>query len=457
MRFWVDKEQEKKPDDEWKDAYVFSINRKKYSTIFTNIADSWYRMDQRQIPAIYEDLFIIGLSIFALDKRVSRRRFKDCWTRDINVSIPVLEYDKWKDTGLQWEKMLGFLTGDHWHIVFRKSEVIYSYREHANRIHLNVQDCDCVCLFSGGLDSFCGAIRLLEEGGSPCLVGHNEYPKLRVKQEELAQAINNEYPSQKCKFISFSANSYAPAYKDGKIEKNENTSRGRSFLFLCMAITIAGIIGDEAFVYIPENGFIGLNIPLTNSRKGSCSTRTTHPYFIGNFNEILAGIGIKNKVTNIFAYKSKREIVNNVKDNIIFKQHAKDTISCSHPCITRYNKNGDKEYPVNCGYCYPCLIRKSSLIDAKNISEHYTYPIIDSDFLRSFEGRDITNDTRAVFSSIYRYNNIDEKELSRLIKCSGKLINSDIEKFKNVYKKTMNDLIEIFSKDQEMKKYIGME
>ena len=46
MRFWVDKEQEKKPDGEWKDAYVFSINRKQYSTIFTNITNSWYRMDQ---------------------------------------------------------------------------------------------------------------------------------------------------------------------------------------------------------------------------------------------------------------------------------------------------------------------------------------------------------------------------------------------------------------------------
>lgn len=56
MRFWVDKEQEKKPDGEWKDAYVFSINRKQYSTIFTNITNSWYRMDQMQIPAIYEDL-----------------------------------------------------------------------------------------------------------------------------------------------------------------------------------------------------------------------------------------------------------------------------------------------------------------------------------------------------------------------------------------------------------------
>lgn len=105
MQFWIDKEQEKKPDAEWKDAYVFSINRKKYSTIFTNITDSWYRMDQLQIPTIYEDLFIIGLSIFALDKRVFRRKFKDCWTREISVSIPVLEYEKWKHTELQWESL----------------------------------------------------------------------------------------------------------------------------------------------------------------------------------------------------------------------------------------------------------------------------------------------------------------------------------------------------------------
>lgn len=94
--------------------------------IYTNITDSWYRMDQLQIPTIYEDLFIIGLSIFALDKRVFRRKFKDCWTREISVSIPVLEYEKWKHTELQWENILEFLTGDHWHITFRKSEIIYS-------------------------------------------------------------------------------------------------------------------------------------------------------------------------------------------------------------------------------------------------------------------------------------------------------------------------------------------
>ena len=70
----------------------------------------------------------------------------------------------------------------------------------------------------------------------------------------------------------------------------------RSFLFLCIALTIAGIIGNDIPVYIPENGFIGLNIPLTNSRKGSCSTRTTHPYFISSFNEMLKIIGIENQI-----------------------------------------------------------------------------------------------------------------------------------------------------------------
>lgn len=67
--------------------------------------------------------------------------------------------------------------------------------------------------------------------------------------------------------------------KEGILKGSENTSRGRSLLFLCAALSVAGILGENVPVYIPENGFIGLNIPLTGGRKGTCSTRTTHPYF----------------------------------------------------------------------------------------------------------------------------------------------------------------------------------
>ena len=69
---------------------------------------------------------------------------------------------------------------------------MYSKREYPNRIHLDIKGCDCICLFSGGLDSFCGAIKLLEEGKSPCLVGHNEYPKLKKKQGKLCFNVSGE-------------------------------------------------------------------------------------------------------------------------------------------------------------------------------------------------------------------------------------------------------------------------
>ena len=458
MEIWINKNKiQEKKEEKYKNAYEFSIKRNESSTIYTHVDYVWRQFGVQRLNSIYEDLFIIGMSIFSIDKRIPRKLSLDSWTRILNVSIPVLELEKWNQVKEKLNETLRFLTGDMWNIEFRKTEEIYmECNRQVNKINrINKDDFNAVSLFSGGLDSFCGAINLMEQGKSLCLVGHNEYPKLKAKQKELADAINVQYSLQNCKFISFSANSYAPICKNNELKKGENTSRGRSFLFLCIAITIAGIIGDAIPVYIPENGFIGLNIPLTNSRNGSCSTRTTHPYFIRNINIILKRIGIKNEIINIFAYETKRSIVNKVKDNEVFKKYAKDTISCSHPCIPRYDRNGNNYYPVNCGYCYPCLIRKSSLQDIDNLKEKYTKKV-DYDFISKNEDKDITSDTIAVLNSIYRYLNIEDEELIRLIKCTGNLEKEEIEKFKNVYKNTMEDLIQLFSKDEEIKKYIGM-
>lgn len=323
-------------------------------------------------------------------------------------------------------------------------------------IHLNVQDCDCVCLFSGGLDSFCGAIRLLEEGGSPCLVGHNEYPKLAKRQNLFVRTFQDLYPEQSVKFISFTANSRAPiSEKEGILKGSENTSRGRSLLFLCAALSVAGILGENVPVYIPENGFIGLNIPLTGGRKGTCSTRTTHPYFLRQFNGILEQVGIKNTITNFFAYNTKREIVGQVKDTDAFKSCYADTISCSHPCLARYNKKGSKEYPVNCGYCYPCLIRKSSLLDIDEIKK-YSYQGEAYDFLIEYEESEKSADLRAVLGSIYRCKHSSDKELKRYIRCVGELTEEEVEKFLSLYKKSIEDLVQLFSADQRMKEYLGL-
>lgn len=453
MKCWIDKENEMLPCDEWKDSYVFSLNRESYSTIFTGIADTWYRMDCMSIPDIYEDLFVIGISIFALDKRISRRKFTDCWTRFISVSIPVLCYEQWNRTEEQWNKTLGFLTGDKWNIQFRQCEKKYSQRGNPNRVHLELDKCDCVSLFSGGLDSFCGAIKLLEDGLSPCLVGHNEYPKLRTKQQDFVDTFKNIYADQNVKFVSFSANSRAPKTVEGEVLKGtENTSRGRSLLFLCAALSIAGILGEDVPIYIPENGFIGLNIPLTNGRKGTCSTRTTHPFFLGGLQDILQTVGIRNPIHNFFAYLSKREIVNCVKDKQAFKKHYMDTISCSHPCLARWNKKGNNEYPVNCGYCYPCLIRKSSLIDVDDLK--YSFKAERIEFLRQYGETEKSSDLRAVMSTVYRYKKLDDDMIRQMISYAGSINEETTEKFLKLYKSTMEDLLELFSKDEEMLKLI---
>lgn len=450
MKFWIEKEYDSKPTPEWDNAYIFSLTQNGYSTIFSGIKDIWYRMDCMSILPIYEDLFLIGISVFALDKRIERRKFTDCWTREISVSIPVLEYDKWVNTQKQWHDLLRFLTGDIWDIQFRKTDKIYSKREHPNRKHLNIKGCDCVSLFSGGLDSYCGAIKLLEDGKSPCLMGHNEYPKLGKIQTDFTKTFRELYPEQKVEFVGFSANSRAPRNLEGdKLDGAENTSRGRSLLFLCAAITIAGILDEEMPVYIPENGFIGLNLPLTNGRKGTCSTRTTHPHFLQGFQVILKKVGIKNEINNFFAYLTKREIVEMVKNSKAFEAHYEETISCSHPCLPRYYR---KKYPVNCGYCYPCLIRKSSLIDRPD--SRYWYDI-DSNFLQEFGHADKASDLRAVISAVYNYKQMSDNQIREKIKYTGQVDKESVEKFLRVYKSTMNDLEKMFMKDKDIAKLIG--
>ena len=310
MKFWIKKENDADPDIEWNDAYILTLNRDSKSTIYSGLPNIWYHLGQQRMNSIYEDLFVIGLSVFALDKRISRSLFLDSWTRKIEVSIPVLERDKWDNCKIQWSKILSFLTGDEWKVSFRQATTEYGSHKNKNRKYIDLSGCDCVSLFSGGLDSYCGAIKLLQEGHSPVLVGHNEYPKLRYIQEQFCENFNECFPSQKSVFLGFTAGARAPFKTDEQLCRVENTSRGRSLLFLCAAVSIAGIMGKQVPVYIPENGFIGLNVALTNGRKGSCSTRTTHPYFLNSLNELIASVGIQNHISNFFAFNTKREIVN---------------------------------------------------------------------------------------------------------------------------------------------------
>lgn len=455
IKIWVNKAKESQITNEYENPGVINIDIKYKSNLSSNIRECWYRLGVKELPNIYEDLYIISLVIFAIDKRVSRNSFPDAWTRKFNVNIPVIEFEKWENAKNDLNSMLSYLSGDEWHVNFRECELDSNYKSGRKREPVRPEFLDsikAVSLFSGGLDSFCGAHKLLSEKTPTLFVGFQEYGPLKGLQSQLIEGLQHAYPESKCDLLSFTAVARKLFFSDDYKVKAENTSRSRSFLFLCAALTIAEIAGEEIPVYIPENGFIGLNLPMTPGRLGSCSTRTTHPYYLKMFNSLLEKLRIKHKIINPYAFSTKREMVNQFKENRVFQEYFYKTISCSHPCNGRWER-----YPVpqNCGYCYPCLIRQSSLLDVDLKNEQYGEKnLFKKGFIKN------TTDTKRsdledLLSAIITAKNSTDSQLRKRIAMTGDLSLEEINSFLNLYRKTMSDLEQMLSKSSDYKQLIG--
>ncbi len=143
------------------------------------------------------------------------------------------------------------------------------------------------------------------------------------------------------------------------IEK-ENTTRGRSFLFFALTVLAGTGLGSSFTVGVPENGLIALNVPLDPLRLGALSTRTTHPFYIARWNELLETLGIDGRLSNPYWDKTKGEMVVECKNADLLVNLVPKSLSCSSPTKSRWKGRGVE----HCGYCVPCLIRRAALIAA---------------------------------------------------------------------------------------------
>ena len=371
----------------------------------------------------------------------------------MHLNIPVLEEEKWNSVKKDLEKALSYLSGDMWELTFRRSTEANRYVDKHKRQPIRncmLNSVGSISLFSGGLDSFCGAYDLLSRGQNTIFVGFKEYGKLESVQIDLMDNLNRNFPDV-CKMLfTFTAKAYCPI--GGQSLSPENTSRSRSFLFICAALCVAEIVGDDIPVYIPENGFIGLNLPLTPGRSGSCSTRTTHPYFLKMLNGLLEKLGIRHRIINPFAFSTKREMVNQFIDYPGFVENIHKTISCSHPCNGRWEGRSE---PENCGYCYPCLIRQSSLVNVTVPHERYGNNTLSLQYLMN-----TTNAKKSDFvdllSSVSTASKSADEELLRRIKATGRLTQGEALAFLRLYKSTIEDIIQLIAVDPELMRIVGL-
>lgn len=315
------------------------------------------------------ELGILAACVTAADTRVSRAAdSQDSWTREFDIHMPVTDVDRWQSAARLVERTLAFLTGDRWRLFFRTRRG--GYRTPRTRRPPAVRHrFSSVCLLSGGLDSFVGAIDLLASGEAPLFVSH--YWDISTSAQPVcARRIGAAYgdlaPRHVRARIGFDANDF------GHEMAYESTTRGRSFLFFAMAAAAASGLEDTPAIYVPENGLISLNVPLDPLRVGAWSTRTTHPFYMARWKELLDHLGIRAIFENPYSFVTKGEMLAGCSNVPLAARHVADTISCASIAKARWRGLP----PTHCGFCVPCLIRRAA-INSAFTADPTTYTIPD--------------------------------------------------------------------------------
>jgi hypothetical protein len=302
------------------------------------------------------DLLLVAATVYCADTRINRRsESQDSWTREIDIYLPVLDPNQWSSFSTHLSQTLEFLTGDKWRFFFRPRPDGFSSvvgRSKTSTANLPKS----ICLFSGGLDSFIGAIDLLEQGIDPLLVSHGWVANASGHQSTCERALRLHYGAARVRRVKSSVGFPQGAVSGGGAE---TTERSRSFLFFALAsLAASGMHQNDAPIYVPENGLISLNIPIDPLRLGSLSTRTTHPHFMSQFQKLLGGLHISATLQNPYRHRTKGEMVRGCRNQAFLASNIDKTMSCSSPNKGRFLG----ESPGHCGYCLPCLIRRAALL-----------------------------------------------------------------------------------------------
>lgn len=350
-----------------------------------------FRSFQPTRPAA--DLMVMAFGAYVTDRVSERSRAEDAWTRDLSLSFPAQNADAWPVEVSQ--EMLRFLTGDRWTLQPRSQHSPPLPR--ASDGGQAQVPAGGVCLFSGGLDSLCGVIDLLEENPEQrlYLLSHYEGGQTPRAQTRLFRQLRAHYGPRVISLRLFLRPAPAQPLQARTLpHARETTTRSRSLMFLSTALAIASSISPHVPVYLPENGYIGVNVPLTRARAGSLSTRTTHPHYLALLEQAKEAIGVPNPLVNPYRLKTKGEMLTSNRNQPLLRELAPESISCSHPEAARYAERPQG----NCGYCFPCLIRRASMAKAGwDRAEHYAWDALtDPELLDPASGR--SADLRAVLA-----------------------------------------------------------
>jgi 7-cyano-7-deazaguanine synthase in queuosine biosynthesis len=327
------------------------------------------------------DLLRVGQAAFIADRAFRRSMRTGQWTRRIGVMLPVEEPATWKRLAGRVAALASFVTHDKWEFDFVQER--RTRRDHRVR-RSRVPDIT-VNLFSGGLDSLCGAAHSVEHDRQAVFVSHSppSAGKARAVIADVARGLKAEH--HRAEFANFRFTlSQVDAYGNRSLFP-ERTRRTRPLLFLSMAGSTALELGAST-IRMYENGVLAINLPFGKGFHGPRISRHAHPETLRLFEDLLRALVRSSdgpSVVNPFFTKTKGE------EALILRGAARladTTISCENAGqqVARLKHwlriHGRPHAKVRaCGLCFPCLIRRAALhrADIVDRSWHYGFDVRD--------------------------------------------------------------------------------
>lgn len=306
------------------------------------------------------DLVRLALLVFAADRSTPRAIGNTSWSsRSFEITAPVADEKIWTPVADDLGDLLGFLTGDTWTVGFRTTR---APKETIAKLQLAAAPTRVV-LMSGGADSALGVLesrRCLGSGDGHILVSHVGPTMIAPIQRNVAEAAERLVPGpwQEHRAIRLVR---GRKQVDGSRFKSEPSTRSRSLLFLSLGLAVASV--HNVPLWIPENGFASLNPPLAPNRRGSLSTRTTHPAFLVGLSTILERVGAQHEIVNPFSEQTKGEMFANAAKALGIDEIG-EFLSDTHSCGLTGQRAFRASVSTHCGVCFGCVVRRSSFASA---------------------------------------------------------------------------------------------
>lgn len=306
----------------------------------------WRLTELGPVPGAAIDLARLAVGAYLADRLTPRGTG---FSRNLSLSVAVTDPDLWQTGPADaLRRLLAWLTGDVWNLT-----VVPDTAPDAELITA-APDSSPTSLLSGGLDSFLGAIHLLDAEPSLRFLGHNDAAtSIRASQALVGKWIADTYAP-------------APSYTRLAVRQagaqQEKSSRSRSLLFSALGTAATAACGGQT-LHVPENGYTSLNVPLHANRAGALSTRSTHPETFRRLNELLDSLSIAVAIANPFQAITKGEAMKLVADGSPpsgWLDIASGTLSCSKLDGNWHHGNPN----MNCGLCVSCAVRRGTFIAA---------------------------------------------------------------------------------------------